>query len=152
MKIVIGDAKTGASWQRELEKSQEAQLYGRRVGEAFDGGIVGLEGYSLKITGGSDRDGTPMRGEIKGPARTKALLSEPPGVRSLRKGEKRRKLVRGNTVSADVVQINAVISNYGSKGLEELGFASKAKESPAAKPAAEAQEKKETKSESGGKG
>jgi small subunit ribosomal protein S6e len=35
-------------------------------------------------------------------------------------GERRRKPVRGNEITADFVQINAKVTTYGEKALEEL--------------------------------
>jgi small subunit ribosomal protein S6e len=48
------------------------------------------------------------------------LLSGPPGFHPRKKGERRRKTVRGNTISEDIVQINTKIVKKGEKPLEEL--------------------------------
>lgn len=138
MKIVINDPKTGKSYQKELDKSKQQLLLGKKIGDSLEGGIVGLEGYALQITGGSNKDGFPMKKEIAGQRRVRAYLGSGPGVRGLRKGEKRKKSVVGNTVSLDIVQVNTKISSFGTKSLEELGFiltpkekkAGEAKEAP----------------------
>ncbi|MHA1469026.1 MAG: S6e family ribosomal protein, partial [Candidatus Asgardarchaeia archaeon] len=69
----------------------------------------GVSGVKLQITGGSDIAGFPMRADIEGPIKKYILLSGGVGFRPRRKGERRRKLVRGNTISEDIVQINMKI-------------------------------------------
>ena len=128
MKIVIADPKTGNCFQKELDKAKEAQLIGKKIGETFDGGIVGLPGYTLEISGGSDKDGFPMRPEISGTRRVTAFISSGAGIRRVRKGLRRKKTVVGNTVSAQIVQVNTKIKEFGQKPLEELGFVAKQKE------------------------
>ena len=125
---MIADPKTGNCFQKELDKAKEAQLIGKKIGETFDGGIVGLPGYTLEISGGSDKDGFPMRPEISGTRRVTAFISSGAGIRRVRKGLRRKKTVVGNTVSAQIVQVNTKIKEFGQKPLEELGFVAKQKE------------------------
>ncbi|MEM3030133.1 MAG: 30S ribosomal protein S6e [Candidatus Micrarchaeia archaeon] len=127
MKIVISDPKAGNTFQTELEKSKEGALAGLKIGDVFDGALVGAPGYRLRITGGSDREGFPMRADVSGPRRASVLLSGPPGFRPSRKGERGRKSVRGNTVSDAIAQLNTVVAEAGAKPLAEL-FPSKPKE------------------------
>jgi small subunit ribosomal protein S6e len=74
----------------------------------------------LKITGGSDKDGFPMHPDVEGIGRKRILLTGPPGFHPRLKGERRRKTVRGNTISEDIVQINCKIVKRGEKPIEEL--------------------------------
>jgi len=60
----------------------------------------------MKITGGSDKSGVPMRADIHGGARKYVLLSKGVGLNNAEKGERIRKLVRGNTISEEIYQIN----------------------------------------------
>jgi small subunit ribosomal protein S6e len=120
MKIVFSDKKSGRTAQLEIPKESEGMLIGRRIGETIDGSIAGLEGFKLQITGLSDKMGSPSRKEIDGSRKVYALLSRGPGIVGLRKGMRRRKLVRGNTISADTSQVNTVIADYGPKSLDEL--------------------------------
>ena len=148
-KFVISDPKTRKTFQKEVDQTASG-LLGKKLGEKFPGGPLGLEGYSLEITGGSDKEGFPMRGDVEGSGRKKILLSHPPGFHPERKGQKKRKSVRGNTVSAETVQINSKVVEYGKKGLQDLiGVKKEGKEKPAekeagkeAKPAAEKPEAK----------
>ncbi len=116
-KFVISDPKTRKAWQ--VEKNAEF-LYGKKIGDKFDGSLIGLPGYVLQITGGTDKDGFPMRPDLEGNVRKKLLLAGGPGYKPRRKGVKRRKIIRGNTVSKDIVQINCKIIAYGDKPVEEL--------------------------------
>ncbi|MEF8880756.1 MAG: 30S ribosomal protein S6e [Candidatus Nanohaloarchaea archaeon] len=117
MQITIGTSD-GQTFQNEIEDN--SQLVGKKVGEEFDGGIVGLEGYKLKITGGSDRSGFPMRKSIEGSERRKVLLEDGSGINEEEDGVRRRKSVRGNTVSTEIEQLNTKIVEEGSKSIEDL--------------------------------
>ncbi|MEM0475235.1 MAG: 30S ribosomal protein S6e [Candidatus Norongarragalinales archaeon] len=145
MKIVINDVKTGHSFQKEVDKNKEGLFIGKKIGAEFDGGIVGLEGYKLVITGGSDKDGTPMRADVAGQKKASAVIGRGCGARRLAKGVRVKKRVCGNTISANIVQINAKIKDYGSKPLSELGFTPKVKEKKGGEAAGGAGEKKEEK-------
>lgn len=118
-KIVISDPKTRKAYQKEIEK-ETSGLIGKKIGETFSGDILGLQGYELQITGGSDKDGFPMRPDVEGTARKKILLSSGPGFHPKRKGQRKRKSVRGNTISLDISQINVKIVKYGTKSIEEI--------------------------------
>lgn len=108
----------GETFQTEVEEA--SQLVGKKVGEEFDGGIAGLSGYTLEITGGSDQDGFPMRKSIEGPARKRVVLEDGAGIQEKEDGVKRRKSVRGNTVSEEIRQLNTKVVEEGSKTVEEL--------------------------------
>ena len=118
-KIVISDPKTRKAYQLEIDQSQAPQLIGKKIGEEFPGEWIGLAGYVLKITGGTDKDGFPMHPAIEGPGRKKVLLSSPPCFHPKRKGQRKKKTVRGNTISTDIVQINTKVVKKGEKPLEE---------------------------------
>ena len=59
------------------------------------------------ITGGSDRAGFPMRGATLGGGKNYVLLTRGVGFRTKEEGAKKRKLVRGNTITEESYQINA---------------------------------------------
>ncbi|MFN3910052.1 MAG: 30S ribosomal protein S6e [Candidatus Anstonellaceae archaeon] len=120
MKIVISDPKSGKSYGMELKKEAENYFLGKKIGNTIDGNLIGLPGYELKITGGSDYSGFPMRADVDGPQKKKILLSSGPGYKPKEKGIRKRKTVVGNTISSDIVQINCKIENYGPKSLDEL--------------------------------
>lgn len=108
-KIVLSDPETGKAQKIELEGTKAAPLIGRRIGDIMDGTILGLPGYKIQITGGTDKDGFPMRPDIHGGVRTKVIVSSGPGFKPKRKGERRRKMLRGNIITEEIVQINMKI-------------------------------------------
>ncbi len=120
MKLVISDPKSGNSYQVEVPKESEGRLIGTKIGQTLDAGCVGAPGYKVVVTGGSDKEGFPMRRDIPGPRRGRFLLSDQPGFRPTDKGQRVRKMVRGNTVSDETMQINAKVSEYGEKPLADL--------------------------------
>ena len=61
-----------------------------------------------------------MRPDLPGMGKRRLLLSGGVGYNPDRKGKRKKKMVRGNTISADIVQINMKIVKYGSKPIEEL--------------------------------
>jgi small subunit ribosomal protein S6e len=106
-KIVVSDPKTGKSEVLEA-KDATAQLFvGRRLGDTVDLSAVG-QNYKVKITGGSDKAGFPMRADILGGGKRYVLMTEGVGFKHSVKGEKRRKLVRGGLINDEVYQLNAV--------------------------------------------
>lgn len=133
--VVISDSETRKSYQTQLEQDKAISLVGKKIDEEISGDIFGISGYTLKITGGSDKDGFPMRPTIQGQGRKKALLTGPPGFHPTFKGERRRKIVRGNTISQEIVQINCKVVKKGEKSLDEVFGKKEAKpeEAPAAK-------------------
>ena len=117
-KLVISEGEK--SHQLEVDAAQTKNLTGLKIGDEIDASIVGLNGYKLKITGGSDKNGFPMKKDVEGPRRIRSLLSGGTGFKPNRDGQRRRKTVRGNTVSDDIVQISAVVAQKGKKGIDEL--------------------------------
>ena len=118
-KIVISDPKTRRAYQKEVEK-QASGLIGKKIGDTFSGNVLGLSGYEFQITGGSDKEGFPMRRDVEGTARKKILLSSGSGFHPKRKGQRKRKSIRGNTVSTAISQINVKVVKYGDKPLEKI--------------------------------
>jgi small subunit ribosomal protein S6e len=118
-KAVIADVKNGKSYQTVVAGQHANRLMGMKIGDEFDGLFVSLPGYKLKITGGSDKDGYPMRGDLPGQQRKKIVLSGGVGFHPKMDGQRRRKYVRGNTISADIVQINLTVTSYGPRQIEE---------------------------------
>jgi small subunit ribosomal protein S6e len=108
-KIILSDPETGESQTVETEGPRAVPLLGRRLGEEIDGTTIGKGGHKLKITGGSDKDGFPMRPDIHGGVKTRAILTNGVGFHSTRKGERRRKTLRGSVITEEIVQINMKI-------------------------------------------
>ena len=119
-KAVINDVKSGKSYQVSVSGHHANSLIGRKIGEVVDGIFVGLPGYKLMITGGSDKDGFPMRKDLPGPRRARILISKSIGFRTTEKGRRAKKTVRGNTISPETIQVNMKVKTQGSKSIEDL--------------------------------
>ena len=150
-KIVISEPKSKKAWQIEKEVPV---LLGKKIGEKFDGSLVGLSGFTLQITGGSDKEGFPMRYDLEGSARKKALLTKGVGFRGTKKirkvkykveGMKKRKYIRGNTVSEEIMQINCKVIEGEGDIPNILGIQPKPKEGEEKTEAPKQEEKKEEK-------
>ena len=87
---------------------------GMKIGDIIKGGLIGFPNYEFEITGGSDASGFPMRKDVHGPVKKRILVSKRGiGYKPKRKGQKRRKMVRGNEVSYDMTLLNLKVVKYG---------------------------------------
>ncbi|WMW24831.1 30S ribosomal protein S6e [Methanolobus sediminis] len=118
-KVVVADPKT-KSYQFDVTGAEANKFIGKSIGETVDGTLVGLPGYSLKITGGSDKSGMVMRPDLPGPRRQRVLVANGTGYSPVSKGVRRRKMMRGREVAPDIVQINTVVAEYGEKTIEKI--------------------------------
>jgi small subunit ribosomal protein S6e len=108
-KLIISDPQEGTSKAVELQETRAAPLIGRKVGDILDGSIADMPGNKVQITGGSDKDGFPMRPSVHGGVRRRVILSGGVGFNSQNEGNRKRKTVRGNVITDDIVQINLKI-------------------------------------------
>jgi len=104
-KLVISDSN-GKSISKELRDRAAQPLLGLKIGDTLDASAIGLTQGKIKVTGGSDKSGTPMRQDVHGGVKKYVLLSPGVGMRSTTEGLRRRKLVRGNTVTEEIYQLN----------------------------------------------
>jgi small subunit ribosomal protein S6e len=87
---------------------------GMKIGDTIKGGVIGFPNYEFEITGGSDSSGFPMRKDVHGPVKKRILVSKRAiGYKPIRKGEKKRRTVRGNEVTHDMTLINLKVIKYG---------------------------------------
>lgn len=131
MKIVINDAKTGKSYKKELSSDEGSVFMGRKIGDKVEGSSFGFGGYEFQITGGNDNSGFPMRRDMEGTRKKKALLTKGPGVKIKRKGMKKRKTIAGNTVYQSTSNINLKITTHGKKSVEDILGIKPKEEAPA---------------------
>ncbi|MDT7860776.1 MAG: 30S ribosomal protein S6e [Saccharolobus sp.] len=95
--------------QISIDQNKASSLIGLKIGDTVEASsFLGLP-VKLKITGGTDNSGFPMRFDVSGPAKRRILVSGPPGFYPKEDGERRRKTIRGNMISQDIVQINTII-------------------------------------------
>ena len=119
-KVVVSDPKTGRAYNVDASGGAAGAIVGKSIGDEVDAGSLGLSGYTLKITGASDRTGTTAKKGIPGAGKRKLLLAGGIGFNPVMDGERRRKTVRASEITQDFVQINAQVTTYGEKTLDEL--------------------------------
>ena len=130
-KVVLSDPATGKAYNIDASGAVAVSFVGKSIGDEIDGSPLGFEGYRIRITGASDRNGTPARKSLQFAGRRKILMTGGVGFHPVVEGERRRKMVRGGEISPDFVQINAIVTTQGSKTLAEY-FAPAEPEAPAA--------------------
>jgi small subunit ribosomal protein S6e len=107
-KLVVSDNK-GKSISQELKDRAANPLLGSKIGEIIDSSVIGIAGGKMKITGGSDKSGTPMRPDVHGGVKKYVLLSRGVGMKNTSEGNRIRKLMRGNMVTEEIYQLNCVL-------------------------------------------
>jgi small subunit ribosomal protein S6e len=124
-KVVVNDTKNGKSYQIPVSGHHANSLIGKKIGDEVDGIFISLPGYKMEITGGTDKDGFPMRKDLPGVGRKRLLLSKSVGFKPKEKGLRKKKSVRGNTINQDVVQINMKVTKYSAKPIDQIVGAEK---------------------------
>lgn len=120
-RVVISDPKTGKAYQKTVTGANANRLIGKQIGDVISGTILDLPpDYEVQITGGSDKDGFPMRKDVPGAGRKKVLLSGGVGFRPKERGLRKRKIVRGRVISKETLQINLKIVKHGRVPLEDI--------------------------------
>jgi small subunit ribosomal protein S6e len=119
-KVVVNDIQTGKSYNIAVSGHHANSLIGKKINDEVDGIFVSLPGYKLQITGGTDKDGFPMRHDIPGSTRRRLLLSRGLGFKPKERGTRRKKSVRGNTINQEIVQVNMKVMKPGAKPIDEI--------------------------------
>ncbi|MGE5187961.1 MAG: 30S ribosomal protein S6e [Betaproteobacteria bacterium] len=109
-KIIVSDPQAGTSKVLELEEARASSFIGRKIGETLDGAVVDLPAHKIQVMGGSDKDGVPMNPYVHGGVRRSVVLSGGAGFNPKKKGARKRKTVRGNVLTDEIVQINLKIT------------------------------------------
>jgi small subunit ribosomal protein S6e len=117
--VAVSDPETGKTYQVDVSDQDANRFVGREIGEEVDGNAVGLTGYTLELTGGSDNAGRPMREDVRGADLKAVLLEGGTGYDPSRDGERKRVTVRGREVSDATRQINARIASRGTQPVAE---------------------------------
>lgn len=124
MKLNISFPATGC--QKLIEVDDEKKLrafYEKRMAQEVGAESLGDEwkGYVLRISGGNDKQGFPMKQGILTNSRVRLLLSAGHSCyRPRRDGERRRKSVRGCIVDANLSVLNLVIIKKGEQEIPGL--------------------------------
>jgi small subunit ribosomal protein S6e len=117
-KVIVSDPEAGTSKVVELDETRAGPFIGKRLGETLDGSAVDLPAHTVQILGGSDKDGVPMLGNVHGGVRRKVVLSGGAGFSPTKEGQRKRKTVRGNVITDEIVQINMKIVERPAKPAE----------------------------------
>lgn len=118
--VVVADPDDGMTYQFDVDGQDANRFLGREIGEEVDGNAVGLDGYTIEVTGGSDNSGRPMRPDVAGSNLKALLLTGGVGYEPTVEGERKRVTVRGREISDETRQINAKIVDRGSQSVDEL--------------------------------
>jgi small subunit ribosomal protein S6e len=118
--VAVADPATGTTYQVEVSGQNANRFVGRDIGDEVDGSAVGLNGYTLTVTGGSDDAGRPMREDVSGASLESVLLEGGTGYDPSREGERKRVTVRGRQISDSTRQINVRVAEQGPGEVGEL--------------------------------
>merc|ERR1711911_473999 len=105
--------------QKLLEITDELKVrpfYEKRMGQEVDAETLGDEfkGYVVRITGGNDKQGFPMKQGVLTNQRVRLLLGKGQSCyRPRRDGERKRKSVRGCIVDGNLAILNLAIVKKG---------------------------------------
>lgn len=119
-KVVVNDTQKGKSHNIQVTGHHANSLIGKKISDEVEGIFVSLPGYKLTITGGTDKNGFPMRSDLPGTTRKRLLLSKSLGYHPNEKGKRKKKSIRSNTINQEVVQINMKVTKQGSKSIEDI--------------------------------
>ena len=114
IQVNIGDPKAGMTAKKIISEDDAKIFFGKKLGDAIKGEMLGTPGYEFQITGGSDYCGFPMRSDVEGTLRKRILIVGGVGLRPTRDGRRTRKAVAGNTVYARTAQLNLKVTKHGS--------------------------------------
>jgi len=115
LNISGGNVGIGKGLTKQIEIDEKKfHFEGMKIGDIIKGGLIGFPNYEFQITGGSDSSGFPMRKDVHGPVKKRILVSKRgTGYKPIRKGEKKKRTIRGNEITYNMTLINMKIVKYG---------------------------------------
>ncbi|GAA5937902.1 uncharacterized protein JCM15063_005408 [Sporobolomyces koalae] len=124
MKLCFANPATGQQKTIEIDDERKTRIfYEKRMAQEVAADALGDEfkGYVLRITGGNDKQGFPLKQGVLVPHRVKLLLSKGHSCyRPRRTGERKRKSVRGCIVGSDVRALHLVVVKQGENDIPGL--------------------------------
>jgi small subunit ribosomal protein S6e len=118
MKYHIANPTTGQQIVKEVDDDKiNRHFHDRRMGSDVDGKVLGdeFEGYTLRITGGNDKQGFSMKQGVLCAGRVRILMKERiQSYRPKRAGERKRKSVRGCITGPDLCVLSLKVLEKGS--------------------------------------
>ncbi|KAF9225624.1 putative RPS6B-40s ribosomal protein S6 [Gyrodon lividus] len=117
MKLNIANPATGQQKTINIDEERRIRVfYDKKISQEVEADSIGDEfkGYILRITGGNDKQGFPMKQGVLLPYRVRLLLADGHSCyRTRRDGERKRKSVRGCIVGPDIAVLSVVIVKQG---------------------------------------
>jgi len=124
MKLNISYPANGSQKLFEIEDDRKLRVFmEKRMGNEVPADSLGDEwkGYVVRITGGNDKQGFPMKQGVMLPTRVKLLLADGHSCyRPRRTGERKRKSVRGCIVAQDLSVLALSIVKQGDDDIPGL--------------------------------
>jgi small subunit ribosomal protein S6e len=124
MKLNIANPATGAQKLVDIEDEKKLRpFFDKRISQEVDAGCLGNEwkGYIVRISGGNDKQGFPMKQGILTSGRVRLLMAKGMSCyRERRSGERRRKSVRGCIVDSNLSVLSLVIVKKGEQEIDGL--------------------------------
>lgn len=124
MKLNIAYPVTGAQKTIEIEDEKKVRpFYDKRMAQEVEASCLGDEwkGYIVRIGGGNDKQGFPMKQGVLTNGRVRLLLGKGHSCyRQRRTGERKRKSVRGCIVDSNLAVLSLIIVKKGEGEIEGL--------------------------------
>jgi len=124
MKLNLSYPATGCQKLVEIDDDNKLRsFYDKRISQEVSGDTLGddFKGYIFKISGGNDKQGFAMKQGVLTQQRVKLLLADGHSCYRIRKrGERKRKSVRGCIVSSELSVLNLVVVKKGDAEIEGL--------------------------------
>uniref|UniRef100_A0AC35TUP5 40S ribosomal protein S6 n=1 Tax=Rhabditophanes sp. KR3021 TaxID=114890 RepID=A0AC35TUP5_9BILA len=124
MKLNIAFPANGTQKLFEIEDDRKVKpFFDKRMSQEVEADCLGDEwkGYILRLTGGNDKQGFPMKQGVLTNERVRLLLGKGASCyKSRRSGERKRKSVRGCIFDANMSVIAAIIVKKGEGEIEGL--------------------------------
>jgi len=124
MKLNVAYPANRTQKKFEVEDDKKLKIfYEKRMAQEVPADALGEEwkGYVLRITGGNDKQGFPMKQGVMTTERVRLLLSKGQSCyRPRRDGERRRKSVRGCIVDSNLSVLSLVVVKKGEGDIEGL--------------------------------
>ncbi|GAK62000.1 40S ribosomal protein S6-b [Moesziomyces antarcticus] len=124
MKLNVANPATGAQKSFDIQDERLVRcFYEKRMSQDVEVDSLGDEwkGYVLRIGGGNDKQGFPMKQGVLLPNRVRLLLSKGDSCyRPRRTGERKRKSVRGCIVGPDIQALHLIVVKQGDNEIPGL--------------------------------
>jgi len=124
MKLNISNPATGAQKLIDIEDDKKLRPFlDKRISQEVEASCLGNEwkGYVVRISGGNDKQGFPMKQGILTNNRVRLLMARGTSCyRERRSGERRRKSVKGCIVDSNLSVLSLVIVKKGEEEIEGL--------------------------------